>query len=72
MNHFIKQLRITLMRTIIKNADNEEMGKLLHNILHRYSEQYPNDEFLFLTLPKSNHQERIRILTSLGTFLEEL
>ena len=62
MAGLINYVKSKMMLFVFKMADEQQMGMLLMNILHRYEEVYPNDDFIILTLPKNDAAERARTL----------
>ncbi len=64
------RLKAKLILSFLKRAHSEELGMILKYILYRYSEQHPDHEFIFLSLPKDDPQERDRILDALRLITE--
>ena len=49
----------------IRLAGPEEINDILQAAFERYRNLFPNDEILYLSLPKNNPQERQRLLQML-------
>lgn len=65
MYGFIKWWKMKRMYDGVRKADSELIGQLLRYILRLYADQYPEDEFVFLTLPKYDSAERKRTLEAM-------
>lgn len=55
-------IRLQSMRRKLRKLDGFEMNELITYIIQDYSIKFPNDEIIFLSLPKDDLQERRRVL----------
>lgn len=53
----------------IRHAGPEEINDILQTAFERYRILFPNDEILYLSLPKNNPQERQRLLQMIQNLL---
>ena len=49
-------------------ADDEELSEIIRTLIQTYANRYPDQETLFLTLPKYDAEDRHRILDALKEF----
>lgn len=54
----------------IKQAPVEEIGDILQAAMERYRVLFPEEEILYLSLPKNNPQERQRLLQTIQPLLK--
>ena len=64
---YINSRRRKRLFKALRKASSEDLGEIIQYILRRYSAQYPDDDFIFLTLPKNDPVERNRTLDALRT-----
>lgn len=55
----------------IAQATDDELNMIVHAVIRRYTEPFPNSEITFLSLPKHAPEERRKILDSIFTFLRD-
>lgn len=53
----------------IARSNDEELSQIINAIIQTYSNRYPDEEMIFLSLPQNNPHERKRILDALYGFI---
>lgn len=61
--------RTELIRQI-KQAPVEEIGDILQAVMERYRALFPEEEILYLSLPKNDPQERQHLLQTIQPLLK--
>lgn len=62
---FVKWWKMRKLFAQVRKADGEQLGLLLRYILKLYEAQYPDEEFVFVTLPKADLLARKRTLEAM-------
>lgn len=70
MKKILRKLHLNIASFIINHADSYELNEIVHIIIKRSTDAFPNCETAFVAVPKDNPEERKRILESLSTALD--
>ena len=54
----------------IRSASGEELQQLLLVLRQRYGELYPDEEVVFVSMPKNDRKERRRLMQAVFDFME--
>lgn len=63
----MKWIRKQILNHIIGIADSSELNDIVHAVRCRYSKLYEDEEVVFLSMPKYDREERLRILETILT-----
>lgn len=67
---YFKNRRLNTALTQIQQADDAELTQIINAVIRRYGIQYPDQEAMFLTLPKNDPEERRNTLNSIFDLLK--
>lgn len=65
MCSFLKMWKLRKLFAVLRKADGEQLELLFRYILRLYEEQYPDVEFVLVTLPKADSLARKGILEAM-------
>ena len=65
------QIKLNNLLRRIQIASNFELNQIIKLLLHTYSNRYPDQDIIFLSLPKNDPDERQRILDALNVLAFE-
>lgn len=57
-----------MTRQLIASADSPELSEMVRMLVRRYAELFEEEEVVFLSLPKHDREERLRILAGVLDF----
>ncbi len=72
MSLFLKQIVLAQIRKRIRSADGDELNQLLHAVVQRHQELFPDWELAVLSLPCRDEMERKKVLTDAISMLGHL
>ena len=66
-----KKRALNRMLKKIERADDFEVSRMISTIIRRYARVYPDQEVMFLSLPKNDPEERGRTLDAVRRYRDE-
>ena len=66
-----KKRALNRMLKKIERADDFEVSRMISTIIRRYARVYPDQEVMFLSLPKNDPEERGRTLDAVRRYMDE-
>ncbi len=70
MSLFLKQIVLSRIRKRIRSADGDELNQLLHTVIQRHQELFPDWELAVLSLPRRDEEGRSKALTDAISMLQ--
>ena len=67
----MRWIRKKIMHHIIDTAVSAELNDIVHAVLRRYDKIFEDEEVVFLSMPKRDKEERLRILGAILAMEEQ-
>ena len=67
----MRWIRKKIMGHIIYTAVSAELNDIVHAVLRRYDKMFEDEEVVFLSMPKRDKEERLRILRAVLAMEEQ-